>query len=300
MNTVVRGNLMGIGALLLWCTLVGMIRSITEEVGVAGGTAVIYSIGVLATSLRNGLPNPKKIPKMYLLAAGFFFVAYEILLSQGIGMSESPRQALEVGMLNYLWPGLTIVFSIAILKTKLRWYVWPGIALSLLGMYWCLAANGGLDIGGFLDNLRATPLPYLFGFGAGISWALYSNLSVRYANDANAVSWFFIVIAILLWSNFFMRGEELRFPGYWFLLQLVFLGVILGFSYSLWETGIHKGNFIFLAVCSYFTPAASMLFAGALLQAMPPLGFWAGVGLVIGGSLICWAASLHKPMPKAN
>lgn len=297
MNAVIRGNLSGISALIMWSVMIGLIRSVTDSFGVEAGTALIYSIGAIALFLKNGIPPVKKIPKAYLFGVGPLLVIYELALSQGIGMAESARQTLEVGMLNYLWPCLTVVFSIWINKTKLRRLVWPGTALSLVGLYWCVAANGNLDLAGFVENLRKTPLPYFLGAVAAVSWALYCNLSVLKSRGFNAVPIFFATIAVILWLGFFIRGNTLHFPGYKPLLELLVIGAIVGFSYSMWENGIHHGNFFLLAVCSYFTPAASMLFTALWLNAMPPFSFWGGVGMVIGGSLLCWLSSIGKKHP---
>jgi drug/metabolite transporter (DMT)-like permease len=42
-------------------------------------------------------------------------------------------QAIEVGMVNYLWPSLTIVFAILFNGQKSTLWVIPGLAISLLG-----------------------------------------------------------------------------------------------------------------------------------------------------------------------
>lgn len=297
MNDTVRGNLMGVCALLMWCTLIGLIRSVTEAFGTAAGTALIYTVGALVNYIKNGPPRLRQMPKSYLFGAGALFIGLEIFYSQGIGLAQNPQQTMEVGMLNYLWPCLTVVFSIWILKKKLRWWIWPGTALAILGLYWCVSANGNLNLAGFAANLRATPLPYMLGAAAGVSWALYSNLSVRCSKNCNAISVFFTAIAIILWTSFFINGGELRWPGLWPVVQLLYVGLILGFSYSFWESGIHHGNFLLLAVCSYFTPAGAMLFASFWLNSMPPAGYWAGVGLVVAGSVVCWLASIKTRTP---
>ena len=40
------------------------------------------------------------------------FVSYEICLALSVGLAGSRQQAIEVGMVNYLWPSLTILFAI--------------------------------------------------------------------------------------------------------------------------------------------------------------------------------------------
>lgn len=301
MHSFLRGNIAGICALVMWSSMIGLIRSITDAFGVAAGTALIYSAGAAALLLKNGLPKTGNMPKSYLYGVGALFIGYELFFSRGIALAQSPGQTLEVGMLNYLWPCLTVVFSIWIRKAKLRWPVWPGTALAIAGLYLCVAANGGVDLAGLIRNLQQTPIPYLLGTLAAITWALYNNFSAQTSRGCNAVPVFFTALALLLWIIFFIQGHTLHFPGYAPLVQLILAGVIVGFSYSLWENGIHNGNFLLLAVCSYFTPAASMLCTSLWLKVMPPPQFWGGVALVIAGSLLCWAASIakkQKPAPQ--
>ena len=296
MTTVARGNLMGITALIMWSTMIGLIRSITETFGVAEGTALIYSVGAIAIFLKNGPPPVRKMPRVYLFGVGFIFVAYEIIFSQAVGRAESAAQTLEIGMLNYLWPSMTVVFSIWINKTRLRWWVWPGTALSVVGLYLCVAANGNVNLAGFISNILGNPLPYALGIIAGVTWGIYSNLSFRYSAGYNGIPVFFAAIAVILWLSFFAHGGrfDVFSGGYaWTAYaELAVIGAIMGISYSLWESGIHAGNFVLLAVCSYFNPAMSMLFASLWLNTIPPTGFWTGVVLVVAGSLICWQASI--------
>ena len=290
-----RANLFGILAILMWSTLIGLVRSVTEAFGVDAGTASMYSIGAIALCIKQGLPKISKMPKIYILGCGALFVIYEILLSQSIGLSVSSVQTMEVGMLNYLWPCAIVILSIWINKQKLKWWVWPGILLSLAGIFWCMTSNDQqLSLSGFWANVMSAPLPYFLAFMAAWMWGLYCNLSRRYFEDHNAISLFFIVLAVVLWVRFFMSDAQLVYPGVQSLLELLFIGVIFGVSYSLWEVGIHKGNMLLLAILSYFTPVFSMLFAGLWLKTIPGTNFWLGVGLVVAGSFVCWLSSKQK------
>ena len=289
--TTFRGNLCGIAALVMWSAAIALMRSVTEAFGVDAGTALMYTIAAAALCLREGPPKLRAMPPVYVWGGGFFFVLYGVAFSQAVGLAANHRQTLEVGMLNYLWPCLIIILSIWINKKKLSWLVWPGAVLSSAGIFWCLAAGTEVTPAGFWSNILAAPMPYALGLTAAFSWGLYCNLSARYAQGHNAVSLFFMAVAAALWINFLAGSESLHFPGVWPLCELALMGVIHGVSYSLWETGLHKGNMVLLAVLSYFTPAASMLFICLWLKTLPPTDFWLGVGLVIAGSLLCWLAT---------
>lgn len=291
-----RANFYGIAAILMWSTIVGMARSIMEGFGVAGGCALMYTIGALALFITGGIPKFREMPKSYLLGCGLVFVLYEVFLSQSIGLAASRRQVLEVGMLNYLWPCAIVVMSIWINHEKLRPWVWPGILVAIAGIFRCIASGSDVTLSGFITNISASPLPYGLGFLAALLWGLYSNLSKRFAGSHNAVSLFFALTALVLWIRFFTSSETLSWPGLSTLCELLFIGMVFGFSYSMWETGIHKGNMLLLAVLSYFIPVISMLFASFWLKTTMEPGFWIGVALVVAGSLICWSAGKSKPV----
>lgn len=283
-----KGNLYGIAALALWSTMTGVMRSVTEAFGTATGTALIYTLATAALYLKNGRPRLRAMPAVYVWGCGFFFVLYGIVFSQAVGLAVDHRQTLEVGMLNYLWPCLIIVLSIWINKERLHWLVWPGCVLSAAGIFWCLASGTEVTLAGFWANIMTAPAPYALGLTAALSWGIYCNLSRRYAQGHNGVTAFFGVVAAALWINFLLRGDSVHYPGLWPICELIFLGAAFGASYSLWETGIHRGNMVFLAILSYFTPAVSMLFMCLWFKTLPASGFWLGVAMVVGGSLLCW------------
>ena len=287
------GNILGITALLMWSTVIGLMRSVTEAFGVAEGTALIYTLGALSICLKNGLPKIKQMPKAYLFGAGSVFIFYEILFSQAIGMASDARQALEVGMLNYLWPCSIVVMSIWINKQKMGWLVWPGTGVAIVGLYWCIASGGDVTFSRLVANFLSSPLPYICGLLAALTWGVYCNLSARFSQGHNAIPVFFILIAAALWVGFFLRGGKLTFPGVVPVIELVVVGLIFGISYSMWEKGMYHGNFMMLAMLSYFNPALSMFFASTWLGAPTPVGFWVGVGLIIFGSFLCGLARLR-------
>lgn len=293
MNNTYKGNLLGIFALLLWSTLVGLIKNVSSNFGAEAGTALIYTIATLFSFLV-GAPKLMSIPKKYFIFAGSAFVLTEIFFSSAIAMTKTPNQVLEVGMLNYLWPMLTVIFSIFINNIKLRWIINMGVLFTIFGIYLCMGASGGLSFLNIVSNIKSNPIAYTFAIGGAIAWALYSNLSVRYSKGVNGVAYFFAIVSILLWIRFLISDSSIIIPNYFSIFSLIILGAILGLSYLIWEKAIHKGNFIFLVICSYFIPIVSMLFASFIIKSMPNIEFWIGVIFVIIGSLICWLSTYTK------
>lgn len=51
-------------------TTLGLLRSVSEAFGPTGGAALIYSITALLLCLTRGLPDPRVLPRRYLLVGG--------------------------------------------------------------------------------------------------------------------------------------------------------------------------------------------------------------------------------------
>lgn len=70
--------------------------------------------------LTRGLPKPGALPAIDLWLSGTLFVGYEISLALAIGLASDRCQSLELGMINYLWPCLTIVLAILFNQQRFR------------------------------------------------------------------------------------------------------------------------------------------------------------------------------------
>lgn len=68
-------------------------------------------------------------------------------------------------------------------------------------------------------------------------------------------------------------------------------GCVMASGYAVWNIGIISGRMTILAIASYFTPVLSCLFASMYLNQPLTFSFFKGVGLVVAGSLVCWAAT---------
>ncbi|ARA76596.1 aromatic amino acid exporter [Pectobacterium brasiliense] len=286
-----RATLTGLLAIVLWSTSVGLIRSLTEALGPIGGAAMIYSTSTLCLLAFYGFPRIKTLPRVYLFAGGAMFVCYEIFLSLSIGLADSRMQAIEIGMINYLWPSLTVFFSLFINQQKSRFLLWPGLALSLGGIVWIMKGESDWTPELLWNNILANPLSYSLAFSAALTWALYCNITRRYGQGKSGVSLFFFVASLLLWVQYAFSTEgaiSLTLPSS---LQLLFMGTSTALAYSVWNIGIQHGNLTLLATASYFTPVLSTLLAALWLNITPAISFWQGVVMVTAGSLLCWYAT---------
>ena len=73
-----RATTIGFAAIILWSTMVGLIRGVSEGLGAVGGAAMIYSLSGLLLIFTVVFPNLRQIPLSYLLAfvGAFIWAAY--------------------------------------------------------------------------------------------------------------------------------------------------------------------------------------------------------------------------------
>ncbi|PPA76952.1 EamA family transporter [Achromobacter spanius] len=283
----------GLLAILLWGTVVGLIRGVSENFGAVGGAALIYTVGSAFLVCLLGFPTLRSFPRRYLWVGSMLFVAYEICLSLSLGFALDRAQAIELGIVNYLWPCLTVLFAIAMNGQRANAWVVPGILLSVCGIVWVVGGSS-LSWERTLANISSNPLSYGLALGGAIIWAVYCNVTKRYADGKNGVTLFFMLTAAVLWAKYGFSAEPpLAFtvPA---TLELVITGGAMAAGYALWNVGILNGNLTLLATASYFTPVLSTFFAAVWLSTRLTASFWQGVAMVTAGSLLCWAATKSK------
>lgn len=286
-----KATLIGLLAIVLWSTMVGLIRSVSEGLGPVGGAAMIYTLSGLLCWLIVGFPSLRRFTPGYLIAGSVLFVSYEICLALSLGNASTRHQAIEVGMVNYLWPSLTIVFAILFNGQKSSLWVVPGLLIALFGVSWVLGGEQGLHVDEIASNILSNPLSYGLAFAGAFIWAAYCTVTRKYAKGQNGITLFVLLTALTLWMKYLLSDQ----PEMTFSLPIVFklllCGMALGVGYASWNIGILHGNVSLLATVSYFTPVLSAALAAALLSAPLSFTFWQGALLVCAGSLLCWYAT---------
>lgn len=283
-------TLCGLVAILLWSTAAGLIRSVSEIFGALGGAALIYSLGAIMLVLLLGRPRLRSTPRFYLIVGSALFVAYEVCLSLALGFASSRKQAIELGVVNYLWPCLTVLLAIVMNGQRARWIIVPGTLLALFGILWVVSGDG-LSLPSIIANVASNPLSYSLAVGCAITFALYCNVTRRYAGGQSLVALFFVLTACVLWLKYAFSSETIPAFTLGGSLQLLATGVAMAAGYALWNIGILRGNLTLLATASYSAPVLSSAFAAVWLGADLNAQFWQGAVLVTVGSLVCWQAT---------
>lgn len=286
-----KATLTGLAAVLLWSAVVGLIRKVSVHLGPTGGAALMYSVASVFLLLSVGHVSLRAFPRRYLAWGSLLFVTYELCLSLSIGYADTPRQAIEVGMVNYLWPTFTIVASILFNGQKTNFLIVPGFALSIVGICRVLGGAQGVDPAGMLHNVRVNPLSYGLAFAGAVIWAAYCTVTARIAQGKNGVALFFILVSVTLWIKYLLEGGgRMEFSAEAIAWLLLAAGA-MGFGYGAWNVGILHGNVTILAGASYFIPVLSAALASLLLRAPLSLAFWQGAAMVCGGAILCWLAT---------
>lgn len=286
-----RATLIGLIAIVLWSTMVGLIRAVSEGLGPVGGAAMIYTLSGLLLILSVGFPDIRRFPRGYLLAGSLLFVFYELCLALSLGYAGTRQQAIEVGMVNYLWPSLTILFAILFNGQKSTLWVVPGLLLAVAGVSWVLGGDQGINLHDIRQNILSSPLSYFLAFAGAFIWAMYCTVTSKYAKGSNGITLFILLTAATLWLKFLFSEQPPMQFSLPVVIKLAMTAVALGFGYAAWNVGILHGHVAVLAAASYFTPVLSSALAAVVLSAPLSFSFWQGAMMVCAGSLLCWWAT---------
>jgi len=278
----------------------GLARAVTEMLGPIGGAAAIYTVASIFLVLVMGVPKLRSFSPRYVLLGGSLFVAYEICLALALAMANTRQQAIEMLVINYLWPALTVLLAVLTSGKKTSLLVYPSIALAFLGVAWSITGEQGLSLAQIAANVATNPVTYAMAFTGAFLWALYCNLTKRIANGQNAITLFFIMTAITLWIKYALSSEtgmtlNLESGG-----LLLITGIAMGSGYALWNYAIIGGNMVLLATLSYFTPVLSTIISSVILGLVLTQSFIQGVVMVTIGSLMCWWVTREKASDKTS
>lgn len=286
----------GLMAILLWSTALGLIRSVSEHFGPLAGGAMIYSLGAIFLIVLLGRPNLRSSSRFYLIVGSALFVAYEVCLTLFLGFATNRNQAIQLGVVSNLWPCMTILFAILMNGQKAHWIIAPGTALAVFGILWVVSTEG-LSFSSVVANAESNPLSYSLALSSAVIFALYCNVTRRYAGGQNLVVLFFALAASALWVKFIFSHEVIPALTMSSSLMLVAASASMAGGYALWNVGILRGNLTLLATASYFSTVLSSAFAAAWLGAQLTTQFWQGAVMVTAGSLICWQATRQRTHP---
>jgi len=288
-------SLIGLSAILQWSSIVGLLKKISFSLGAELAVLLMYTLSTCILLIFFKIPNLKLISKKYLIFSTLLFVIYELCFSYAIALAQTAQQAIEVSLVNYLWPGLTVAMLILFKEIKFNVFVIVGLAISLSGIILIQTGQGALTWSNILSNILENPISYILAFVGATLWSLYCVITKKYSDGHNPISFFFVAISIVLWTKYlWSHGLSLNSIPEVELTTIGLLGivsVVMALGYAAWNIGIIKGNITILVTLSYFSPVISTLISMFILQTNLPTEFWYGVILVTSGSLVCWIST---------
>ncbi len=289
-----RATLVGLTAPLCWGMSVGIVRNITEQFGLAAGLALLYVATCIFLSFFLGRPKLKAFPRKYLFLGIPTANICSICFALSLYLSDGGQQTVEVGMVNYLWPCLVVLFAVLFNGQKARWWIAPGVVISFIGVMMVLGGEQGIQPAEIMQHIRQNPWSYVLAFCGAVAWAVYSNLTRAWSGGENPTLIVFLIdtaIFSCLWGAGYGDLSHASFMGW---ASVVIGAVAVGGSYAAWSFGVTKGNITILAIASYFTPVLSCLFATVWIGAHLDGAFWKGVAVVVIGSLLCWSSTVMR------
>ena len=295
-----KATSIGLIAILLWASIVGLIRSVSEGLGPTAGAAMIYTVASALLWGTVGFTRLAEMPRRYLYWGSLLFVSYELCLALSIGYATSGQQTIEVGMVNYLWPTFTMVSAIVFNRQKANLLVVPGLLISLAGILLVLGGGRGVSWTGVLAHVQENPLSFGLAFMGAIIWAAYCTVTARIASGKNGITLFFMLTALVLWGKYLVTDGS---PMNWSMptaIYLAFAAAAMGFGYACWNFGILHGHVTILAGASYFTPVLSAALAAAMLRVPLAASFWLGTAMVCGGATLCWVSTRTPACAQLN
>lgn len=287
----------GLTAVLLWSTLAWLtaasgavppfeLLALTFGIGGLAGVALWAMRPVAAKALRQPWP-------VWLLGVGGLFGYHAAYF---IALRHAP--VVEVGLVNYLWPLLIVVFSAFLPGQRLKWQHIVGCALGLSGAL--LVVTGGHGFSFDPDYLGG----YAAALFAAITWGAYSVLSRRVAHvPSDAITGFCLATAALATVVHF-AVEPTVWPAntvQWAAVVGLGLGPV-GLAFYVWDVGVKHGDIQVIGAASYATPLLStaiLVLAGyaALTPTLAIAALLVTAGAVIAASDLLFGRARRAAAP---
>ena len=232
--------------------------------------------------LKQHFAYPWKIVLFAVAGIGGYRLVYFLAFDNG--------PAVEVNLLNYLWPIFMVLFTGALPGERLRSFHVLGSLVGFCGLYFLLRSKVS-----YLEFDWGAG--HVFGFLAAVMWGAFSVLSRRVRGYSSHV-----VPASFMWSTilfsfiyfiFYFNADQFKSLACSDWLYLTALGIFAGVGYFLWDIGMKYGNIQFLAVSSYFTPLLSTLILFLAGQGVLSQGVVLAAILIFLGSVIASSDKLH-------
>ena len=284
----VKANLYALAAIALWTSLAALGVSLKHLppfllTGIALLIGSVLAWPLVLQDRRQWHIAPGTLALGVLTLFGYHFLLF-------IGFRMAP--AVEVNLINYLWPLLMVVLAPLYLPgVKLRGVHLVAATLGFSGAALAILGGSG-DIGsGPAASGWGSRVGYLLALGAALVWANYSLQTKRSVLTGQgfptaAIGLFGLISGLLsLLCHWALEPSVTLDRSDWLLLTLMGLGP-LGAAFFLWDKALKLGDVRQIGILSYLTPLASTVL---LMQVTGRALSW---NIALAATLIIGAAML--------
>ncbi len=163
--------------------------------------------------------------------------------------------AAEANLIVFLWPGIVVFLGAALGVFRLRSHHVAGVAIGFAG--------AAILIG--VDNLSGSLVGIGLALSAGLSWALYCILRLKWRGGAGPLLARGFGVATFLCAGLHWLLEPTIVPALAGMAAATAVGIVpTGLANVAWDEGFRKGNGQLLTVLAYGTPLCSALLLTAL------------------------------------
>lgn len=245
-------TLAGCGALILWAFLALLSRlaaGIPPLQLTAMGFAIGGGVGLAVVLARGQAAALRQGPLAWAHGVGGLF-GYHALYFLAFALAP----ALEVNLINYLWPLLIVLLAAPIRGLRLGPMRLAGVALGFAGCALLVGPGASFPTGALPGFIAAA--------GCAVVWAVYSVTAgtPRLARvPTEAVAGFCLATAALA-AVLHLGLESTVAPDVrqWLTVLLLGLGPV-GAAFFLWDVGMKRGDPRLLGTLAYAVPVASTL-----------------------------------------
>lgn len=286
-----QATLAGVVSCLIWSSAILVMNLLGTAFGPITGAALELGIaGLLLLGMawwRGDLGRIGLHSRQCLFVCGGFWILNLTLSWLAVSLVLSEGELLVTGLLNYLWPSLTLLLSIPLLgKRANRRLLWGMLAV-LSGIVLAKMATTNEVV--VLDALtQLNPWAYSLAVLDAIAWAFYSNFSRKLSNPegASAVPLYMLIGSCILFGVSLL-SEEFSNPTLFDYLLLIVWSGAAALAYTFWDVGMRFGNVVTISTTSMLIPLLSTIITAVLSGhglTMPLVG---AAALVVVGSNVC-------------
>jgi drug/metabolite transporter (DMT)-like permease len=224
--------------------------------------------------------------KAAVLAIGALFGYHALYF---IAFSRAP--AVEVNLVNYLWPLLIVVFTTFLPGVRVYPRQWIATFLGLAGAALVITHGRGLVI----EARHASG--YLAALGAALTWSAYSVLNRRFGStSSNAIAGSCLVVGLLgTFVHLTAEAWVMPAPRQWAAIVVLAVGPV-GLAFWLWDHGTKHGDIVLLGISSYAAPLLSTALLLAAGRAKPHWTQGVALGLLLVGAGLSVRRSTEKEL----